>query len=486
MAKSASKSPFNAGTRSMTSRVLLRRALVVPVLLAALAACNDDDNGGGPGAGTFTLGAPATAELTMARGTATTVTIPVTFTGSFEPVTLTADSVPAGVRVGFQPSVITNAYEQVTVSITVNPDAVIGTNPIKIVARAEDMTDQVARISLTTTGLPSYTLASTATTTPVPIQRTQSGQVTVNITRNGFTGPLTFVAEGLPAGVTVPMVSNVTGNTAVITVNTAANASANTITFTLRGTNPTIGDRTVSARVTIVAEPGVQIASPATFNTVPGIPRDLPVTVNREGGYTGPVTVTLTGLPTGVTAAPVTSDAGSTVNVPLTIASNAAAATTNITVTVTGTAIAAKTATTALRVQSTVLQSGVPVTDVSDARARNSVRIFTINVPAGATRLTATMSGSGSATEDGDLELYNNLAGDPLCGSYNAGNTETCTVDNPSAGTWYVVLWVWNPYSNVTLTATVTGGTAALVGQPVQMGEVKLPTTPTARRAHAK
>ena len=104
----------------MISRVHLRRTLVLPFALAALVASNHDE-GSNPTGGSFTLGAPATTQVSLQAGQATTVTIPVTFTGNMSPVTLRADSVPAGVRVGFQPATITSGTDVVTVSIVADP-----------------------------------------------------------------------------------------------------------------------------------------------------------------------------------------------------------------------------------------------------------------------------------------------------------------------------------------------------------------------------
>src|SRR5690349_15568334 len=100
----SSNSPFHPGQRRMTSRVLLRRTLLLPIAFATFAVACSDDKDVGPGSGSFTLGAPSPTEVTLAAGTSQNVTIPVTFTGGMNPVTLTADSVPAGIQVGFLPS----------------------------------------------------------------------------------------------------------------------------------------------------------------------------------------------------------------------------------------------------------------------------------------------------------------------------------------------------------------------------------------------
>ena len=551
----------------MISRVLLRRTLVLPILVAALAACSDDEERG-TGPGTFELKSPAQAAVTLAAGQATTVTIPVTFTGSMSAVTLTADSVPAGIRVGFQPSTITNGTEQVTVSITANPDVAAGTRTIKIIAKSPGMTDQVARIAVTTTGVASYTATNnTSTASPVTIKRGQTGTITVTLNRNGFTGPVDIIPDALPNGVTITPVFGVTGNTATLTISTTAAAAQTTgASFTIRATNPTIADRTMTVRYAITPEytlsnsasttanqvviqkeqtgtatvtitrdtyqgpltlVGASLPTGVSIDTVRGVagntatitirtnefavgdtgsflvtgladglqnqstrvryrinaaagivpvvaatqrgvqgnPDSLTLTINREGGYTGPVTVTLSNLPAGMTSTAVTADTGNTVIVPIAMTTAVVPGTYNITTTVSGNGVTTRTRTTAYTVQSRQLASGVAVTRVGDIRARGSGRTYRIEVPAGATQLAVTFTGG---TGDGDLYVY-----DPSqalkCSSEEAANAESCTINNPAAGNWFVQLVVWNPYADGTLTATVTmpaatvkAGTAAL------------------------
>lgn len=102
------------------------------------------------------------------------------------------------------------------------------------------------------------------------------------------------------------------------------------------------------------------------------------------------------------------------------------------------------------------LESGVPETSISSSGARGSGSFFKIDVPAGASNLTIELSGG-----TGDVDLYVRHGTRPTssvadCWSFNAGNTESCSIDNPDAGMWYILLDLWDPYSGVTLTATVT------------------------------
>jgi vibriolysin len=100
-----------------------------------------------------------------------------------------------------------------------------------------------------------------------------------------------------------------------------------------------------------------------------------------------------------------------------------------------------------------VLQNGVPVTGISDSTAGN-FRYWKLDVPSGQTLLTFTISGGS-----GDADMYVNFGSKPTtsayqCRPYLTGNNETCTFSPPSAGTYWVGLRAYAPYSGVTLTGT--------------------------------
>jgi len=106
-----------------------------------------------------------------------------------------------------------------------------------------------------------------------------------------------------------------------------------------------------------------------------------------------------------------------------------------------------------------VLQNDVPVSGLSGGSG--SVQNFSIVVPSGTSSLTVTTSGGS-----GDADLYVKFGQQPTtsswtCRPYVGGNAETCTFTNPSAGTWYIMLHGYTPYSGVTLRATFTSS-----GQP--------------------
>jgi secreted trypsin-like serine protease len=80
---------------------------------------------------------------------------------------------------------------------------------------------------------------------------------------------------------------------------------------------------------------------------------------------------------------------------------------------------------------------------------------FPITVPSGASTLTVNQSGG-----TGDADLYVRQGSQPTttaynCRPYKSGNTETCTLNSPAAGTWYVSIRAYSSYSGVSLVATV-------------------------------
>ncbi|MBM4027584.1 MAG: hypothetical protein FJ280_19590 [Planctomycetes bacterium] len=100
----------------------------------------------------------------------------------------------------------------------------------------------------------------------------------------------------------------------------------------------------------------------------------------------------------------------------------------------------------------TVLLNGVPV--IGLAGGVGSEKFFQIEVPAGQTKLEIALSGG-----TGDADLYVRLGAKPTTKEWDYrpflfGNNETVTIDNPKAGTYYIMVRGYVPYAGVTLKAT--------------------------------
>lgn len=93
--------------------------------------------------------------------------------------------------------------------------------------------------------------------------------------------------------------------------------------------------------------------------------------------------------------------------------------------------------------------------------AANAQAFYTMTVPSGATNVTFTMSGG-----TGDADLYVRAGSKPTtttydCRPYKGGNSEECSIDNPTAGTYHVMLNGYSAYSAVSLVGNITGGSSS-------------------------
>jgi vibriolysin len=110
------------------------------------------------------------------------------------------------------------------------------------------------------------------------------------------------------------------------------------------------------------------------------------------------------------------------------------------------------------------LTNNVPISNVSGATASNEY--WSMTVPTGQSTLTFTISGG-----TGDADLYVQAGSKPTlttytCRPYITGNTETCTITNPAAGTWWVMLNGYAAYSGVTLKGVYTSSGGGTTGDP--------------------
>lgn len=113
------------------------------------------------------------------------------------------------------------------------------------------------------------------------------------------------------------------------------------------------------------------------------------------------------------------------------------------------------------------LQNDVEVSDIGAVQGEN--RYYRITLPANVTRLTLSTSGG-----PGDADLYVRHGKLPTtsastCRSTAPATTESCTVNQPAAGDWYVLLDAYTTYSGLTLRGTwVSGGSMSvtLTGLP--------------------
>ena len=195
--------------------------------------------------------------------------------------------------------------------------------------------------------------------------------------------------------------------------------------------------------------------SPSSTTLAPGGTATINVTTSAVNGSTQSITLSVSGLPSGVTGSfsPATVTAGGSSTLTLTASSTASG---SGMATITGTSgstshSATESVTVSGGTTGNTLQNGVGITI---SGATGSQQNWSFSIPSGTATLTVTLNGG-----TGDADLYVKAGSPPTLSSYNCrpyvnGNTETCTFNNPTAGNWYVMVNGYAAYSGVTLKAT--------------------------------
>jgi hypothetical protein len=210
--------------------------------------------------------------------------------------------------------------------------------------------------------------------------------------------------------------------------------------------------------------------SPTSATVTAGSSTTVSVPTARINGSSQSISLSVSGLPTGVTGAfsPTTVTAGSSATLTLSASSSASG---SASYTVTGTSSSTShSATGSLTVSGGgggggTLTNGVAITGLSGASGAQQQ--FSIVVPAGQSLLTVKITGG-----TGDADLYVRAGSPPTlqtfdCRPFITGNNETCTTSNPAANTYFVMLNGFTAYTGVTLLATFTGDSTRALGNGV-------------------
>jgi hypothetical protein len=286
--------------------------------------------------GSFTL-KPSAATLSVAQGASGTDTITVTdvspFTGS---VSLAATGLPSGVTASFIPA---SSSSSSVLTLTASSTATVGTFTVTITGTSGSLTS-TNTITLTVTA--GFSISSSCGGSNPQPQMTQGGSATCTITVTGATSTVGIAISGLPSGVTATT-TNPSSGTYLITLTASSAAIVGTSTITVSVSDGTV-TKTITFPITVTAPSGTgsfTIAPTASTLTI-GLDAGGTDTIHVTdvGGFTGAVTLTASGMPSGVTAAFATNPTTGSSLLTLTASSTAATGTSTITIqgTSTGTA----------------------------------------------------------------------------------------------------------------------------------------------------
>ena len=181
---------------------------------------------------------------------------------------------------------------------------------------------------------PNFTISASPTSATIT-QGGTGGTSTITITpTNGFTGSVTLSASGLPTGVTASFGTNPATSTSVLTLTANSTATKGTATVTITGISGSLTQTTsVSLTVTAPVAPNFTLlASPTSLSIKRGSHGTSTITVQPTGGFASNVTLSATGMGSGVTASFGTNPTSTTSVLTLTASSSASTGTFTITV----------------------------------------------------------------------------------------------------------------------------------------------------------
>ena len=401
------------------------------------------------------------ASQSVVVGNSATYTVATTaVNGSTQSISLSVSGLPAGAAGTFSPATITAGGSS---TLTVTTSATASSTTFTVTGTSTTTHSTTASITVTATVPPDFTVAvSPASQT---IAQGASGTYTVSTTSlNGSTQSIALSVSGLPAGITGTFspATVTAGGSSTLTLAVASTATASTTTFTVTGASGT-AQHSANGSVTVTTVGGISVLND-------GVP------VSNISGASGSQQFWVMDVPAGKDAVVFTISGGSG-DADLYVRRGAQPTTSlydcrpfitgnNETCTFnapaagqyyvmirgfsafSGVILTGRTTTTAS------LVSGVPVTNISGASG--SQQFWKLAVPAGETSLTFTISGG-----TGDADLYVRLGAKPTTTTFNCrpfitGNNETCTLTNPAAGDWYVMIRGFTAFSGVTLKGTYT------------------------------
>jgi hypothetical protein len=154
---------------------------------------------------------------------------------------------------------------------------------------------------------PSGSFTISATANALTIARNLNGSLTITITRaGGFSGAVDLTATGLPSGVTAsfsPAQVPAGQTTTTLTVTPGGTAVVATSSFTIQATGTGVASQSLTVQLTVTSPP---LAGPFTLSLSVSSYLALPpqilswmpeLTITRNPGFTGPVAISVTGVP---------------------------------------------------------------------------------------------------------------------------------------------------------------------------------------------
>jgi subtilase family serine protease len=340
---------------------------------------------------------PSVTTLSVAPGGSATMNMTLIAQGGFSaPVTLSASGAPTGMTVQFS-STTPSAGVPVTATISAASSLAAGNYALTIVGSGGGL----SRSSFVAVSVakPSFTLAANATAATVMAGSSVSISLATAVIA-GFKSAVTLSASGLPKGVTATLspvsIASPGGGTSTLKLTAATTAVAGVSTITVKAVGGGITQtQTVSLTVIVPSFTLTAQSSSATANS--GGAASFAFTTATVNGFKSALSLSVTGLPKGVTAkfapASIASPGSGSSTMTLTLASTTIAGTYSLTVTASGGSVS-KTQTVSLSVNGPDLAVSLSGAAVSMAR-NGSIPLTVATTGSNGFAAAVTLSASG-------------------------------------------------------------------------------------------
>ena len=249
----------------------------------------------------YTLSANPTS-VTVGLGGSGTVSVAVTAQGGFNaPVTLSTSGVPSGVTVKFS-AATASAGAPVTATFTAAANAVAGNATIAINGSGGGLA-RSSTVALTVAA-PSFSLSTSAASLTLTAG-TPSKVTVTSATLGGFKGAVSLSATGLPKGVTASFsptsIASPGNGSSTLTLRAATTATEGPATVTVKGVS---GSQTKTQTISlVVVVPTFAItANSASGSVTAGGSSTFTLNAVGINGFNAAVALSVSGLPSGVTA----------------------------------------------------------------------------------------------------------------------------------------------------------------------------------------
>jgi uncharacterized membrane protein len=403
----------------------------------------------------FTLSA-SPASLTATQGNSGNSTITVTPSGGFKgSVNLSASGLPSGVTATFGTNPTTSTS---VVTLAASSSATTGTFTVTITGTSGTLT-HTTTISLTVKAVASPNFSLSASPSSVTVVQGNSGNTTISVTPSGgFTGSVSLSASGLPSGVTATFGTNPTTSTGVLTFTASATAATGAATVTITGTSGTLShSTTVRLTVNSAAQADFTISdSPTSITVTSGATGHSTVTIGAVNGFTGTVSLSVSGLPSGASATfspnTITNGSGNS-TMSVTTSSSTPAGTYTLTITGTSTSPSLTHSTTVTLVVNTASTGNFSLSASLSSQtvtAGNSASYTATITPAGGFTGSVTLSVSGLPSGATARFTVN-----PVAGSGNSTLTVNTSSSTPT-GSYTLTITGTSTSPSLTHSTTVT------------------------------